>query len=469
MSTTFFESKKVKKSKVSLTAKIMAIVTAFLLVMDVAIGFALVSISSARTKEVLDHKMFELALTASNLVNGDEIKGLTIADKENDTPAYRNNYNILASFKTNKEEFGADLAYIYCLQKVDDVIVYSIDVDPVNPADFLTESPDPITEGMIAAFNGELAIDNQAYTDEWGFTYSAYAPIFASDKSIAGVIGIDVWGKWYNDQVTSNIIAISVSSAVTLTAGVLISLLITLSLRKKFRNITNEMNSLEIELKTLLQEIRKSENNHGIVVEKETGQEPDVENKDGMMLLKDKIVSVQKELKQYIDYNEQKAYTDSLTKLNNRLSYFERVKAINSRIKERTEEDLIVLIYDMNGLKDINDTYGHEFGDLALVYSANLVKEVYGEENVYRIGGDEYVIILENIKQSELALKDAEFDKKLKEFNKTKTELKSAISLSRGSASYNKLADKEFIDVFRKADRTMYRNKTLFYEGHKNT
>ena len=55
----------------------------------------------------------------------------------------------------------------------------------------------------------------------------------------------------------------------------------------------------------------------------------------------------------------------------------------------------MALVFDVNNLKDINDTYGHEYGDIALVNAAKIIRNVYDKANTYRIGGDEIVVILE--------------------------------------------------------------------------
>ena len=74
-----------KKKKLSYTTKIVIIVTAFLVAIDVILGLILGSTSAKSTKEILNHKMLEMAQTAATLVDGDEIQGLTTYDQENET------------------------------------------------------------------------------------------------------------------------------------------------------------------------------------------------------------------------------------------------------------------------------------------------------------------------------------------------------------------------------------------------
>lgn len=444
------------RRKISLTTKVILIVTAFLVAVDVALGIVMINLSAKSTREVLNHKMLELAQTAAKLVNGDEIKALTVADKENNTEPYKKNYDILAAFKTSAQENSADLAFIYCLVRVSpEKIVFSIDPSD-DPAIFLTEEP-IYTDAMIAATYGTAGVDSQAYEDRWGNLYSAYAPVFGSDNQVAAVVGVDVWAKWYDTEITNSVIAISVIGAVTIAAGVLIALLITIRLRKRLDSLTTDMVYLENDLQKLLVEIRKP-----------TDFNPDESSDnirgDEIAVLKNKINIAQEEVRQYIAYSERKAYTDSLTKIGNRLAYFERVKDINSKINSGEDFCFAVLVYDVNGLKDINDTYGHEFGDIALVVSADLIQKIFGVENTYRIGGDEIVIIMENENCSDISHMNDEFSDQLAIFNESKDAIQTPISLSYGLAKYDKETDKEFLDVFRRADKDMYDRKNAYYK-----
>lgn len=443
------------KKKLSPTAKIIILITSFLVVVDVILGMVLGITSSRDTKSVLNHKMLEIAQTAAKLVNGDDIKTLTYEDKENETPKYKNNYDILAAFKTSSEENGADLAYIYCVVRLpDDRIVFSIDPSD-EPGGFLTETP-LVTDAMEDALNGKPGVDPKAYTDRWGTLYSAYAPIYTSDNQVAGAIGVDVWAKWYENQIRDTALSITVIGLVTVSAAVLIALLITFNIRRRLNSVTEQMGLLEKEVDTLLLEIKvpNDENKNSLEESNE---------KDEMAVLKRQILKAQQEIHKYIEYSQQKAYRDTLTKINNRLAYFERVKSINEKISANQNPAVTVLVYDVNGLKDINDTYGHEYGDIALVHSAEIIKEVYGENNIYRIGGDEIVVIIDDVTEERIKELKRNFDSKLVAINKEENDLIMSLSLSCGESSFKK-GDKEFLDIFRRADKAMYDNKSHYYK-----
>ena len=447
-----------KRKKLTKSAKIVLIVTAFLLVIDTALGIVFATVSSDAAKGLLNRKMIEIAQTAAKLVNADDIKTLTIADKENETEKYTKNLSILAAFKTTSSESGADLAYIYCLVKNDEgKIVFSLDPSD-DPGGFLTEEPIH-TAAMDRAFNGKTAIDDKAYVDRWGKLYSAYAPIISTTNEVVGIIGVDTWAKWYDEQAVRNGVTIAIISVVTIAAGVLIAMLITFSNRKRIDEIGAEVRSLNSDVSLLINEIRKPEELETVANEESSG--------DDIVDLKKHINTAQKEIRRYIVYSQQRAYSDSLTKIKNRLAYFEKVKSINESISNSKAISFAVLVYDVNELKDINDTYGHEFGDIALITSANIIKQVHGEDNVYRIGGDEFVVIVENATKKELEEKEQLFNQGIESYNSGENELPVDLGLSCGTAFFDKKIHEEFLDVFRTADKNMYKEKELAHKAKK--
>ena len=83
------------------------------------------------------------------------------------------------------------------------------------------------------------------------------------------------------------------------------------------------------------------------------------------------------------------AYTDSITEVQNRNAYEERLKKLrkpNANISRIT-----VIVVDVNGLKEINDSYGHFCGDDAIKTVAKALRDTIGlKADIYRIGGDEF-------------------------------------------------------------------------------
>ncbi|QNN22186.1 EAL domain-containing protein [Planctomycetales bacterium ZRK34] len=118
-----------------------------------------------------------------------------------------------------------------------------------------------------------------------------------------------------------------------------------------------------------------------------------------------------------IDILESQARTDSLTGLANRKGFIESLDASIERMKER-DHNFAVLFMDLDRFKAINDTHGHEIGDELLVRVARLLcesvrtervmAEGYEHDVIARMGGDEFVILLEDIEDAQVARRIAQ-------------------------------------------------------------
>lgn len=106
-----------------------------------------------------------------------------------------------------------------------------------------------------------------------------------------------------------------------------------------------------------------------------------------------------------IEQLEHLAHYDQLTKIPNRYLLFDRINHLISRSK-RDHSDFALLFIDLNNFKHINDTKGHAFGDQVLAEVARRLKEaIRDSDTIARIGGDEFVILLEKITNKDEALK----------------------------------------------------------------
>ncbi len=82
------------------------------------------------------------------------------------------------------------------------------------------------------------------------------------------------------------------------------------------------------------------------------------------------------------------SYYDTLTSFYNRNRYIQDLETFSDY-----ESSVGIVFLDMNGLKEVNDQYGHGSGDRLLVECARRIREGFGESNFYRVGGDEFVVI----------------------------------------------------------------------------
>ena len=156
---------------------------------------------------------------------------------------------------------------------------------------------------------------------------------------------------------------------------------------------------------------------------------------------------------------ENKAYLDTLTGLKNRTAYYDYNQVINKKMDDG-RADYSILMIDINFLKRMNDEYGHEQGNLYLQGAAELIRKHFGDEHLYRIGGDEFVIILEGKAQEGIEDKIRAFKDeiaRLKEDDSLQPWEK--VSAAVGIARYVKGEYSEMEEVLRKADEAMYADK----------
>ena len=118
------------------------------------------------------------------------------------------------------------------------------------------------------------------------------------------------------------------------------------------------------------------------------------ENEEHRRTLREMLTFEQKQKEEIIEARKM-AYTDSLTGVNNSHAYIEAEEEIDSIMAEGWMQDFGLVVFDINGLKYINDTRGHEAGDELIIDAANLITESFPGSPVYRIGGDEFVLFLE--------------------------------------------------------------------------
>ena len=153
------------------------------------------------------------------------------------------------------------------------------------------------------------------------------------------------------------------------------------------------------------------------------------------------------------------AHKDSLTGIKNKTAYVEEIAKLDEKISEGAAEFCIIMV-DVNYLKKINDAYGHERGNEYLINACKLVCAVFGEENVYRIGGDEFVVIIEGEKVPLCKYFAAQFKMEMDRKNSNRS-LKAweKVSAAVGVAYYQSGVDNLADEVFKRADKEMYANK----------
>ena len=173
---------------------------------------------------------------------------------------------------------------------------------------------------------------------------------------------------------------------------------------------------------------------------------------------------IKKEKRLIKDLNK-KAFVDSMTSVRNKGAYTDFINALQKRIDKGEKMKFAVGIFDCNDLKKVNDENGHDKGDIYLKNSCQLICDIFKDSPVFRIGGDEFAVILQD--------KDFEnMDELVNKFEERESEISAGaennwekVNVAYGFAEYDSEEDDLVSDTMRRADRRMYENKRLQKDG----
>ncbi len=165
-------------------------------------------------------------------------------------------------------------------------------------------------------------------------------------------------------------------------------------------------------------------------------------------------------LKTYIGNLNDLAYADTLTGVHNKGAFDLYVQELEAKLREpEGPAEFAVCIFDCNELKKVNDSSGHDKGDLYLQAGCRLICRVFNHSPVFRIGGDEFAAVLLGADFRDREALVRRFDESSLEIRQQTEVLWEKVDIARGLAVYDPEEDGSVNDVVRRADRLMYENK----------
>ena len=160
-----------------------------------------------------------------------------------------------------------------------------------------------------------------------------------------------------------------------------------------------------------------------------------------------------------------KVFVDALTSVRNKGAYEEYIQELQNKVDQNEDLAFAIGVFDCDDLKSVNDRYGHDKGDLYLKSASALICKVFQHSPVFRIGGDEFSVVLMN----------EDFDnreKLVKQFEEAENEISSSannrweqVHIALGIAVYDPESDRSVNDTARRADKIMYENKRTSKTG----
>lgn len=146
--------------------------------------------------------------------------------------------------------------------------------------------------------------------------------------------------------------------------------------------------------------------------------------------------------------------TDGLTSLKNRIAFEDAKKKLQNQLNKGNFQPFAAVMFDLNNLKEINDTEGHDAGDDYIRSASRRICKTFAHSPVYRIGGDEFACIIQN--------DDFLIRNELLQMFRENAVIPSPIgdlSIASGLADFDFTVDKDIESVFSRADDEMYLNK----------
>lgn len=182
-----------------------------------------------------------------------------------------------------------------------------------------------------------------------------------------------------------------------------------------------------------------------------------VEEPDGPRIIvgfNDIDVQIRQEerIRKRLQQAQSQANIDALTGIKNKHAYQEVEKKLNNQIVERREPPFAIVMLDLNDLKKVNDTAGHQAGDQYIKDGSRIICDIFKHSPVFRIGGDEFAVIAQGSDYDNIESRMEE----MREHNEDAAH-SSGVVIACGMSRYEH--DANVAAVFERADHAMYENK----------
>lgn len=285
---------------------------------------------------------------------------------------------------------------------------------------------------------------------EWGKFYTGVYPLLDSSGEFFAQLCVNITIPELNGQINEQVISI-----LWLIAGVGVFFTCIFIVWSN-RNITNPIKMLEKSVVGFASQSNNKRDVEGLIM-----ADPDIHTGNEIEGLSKAILKMADDIVEYVrvlastEHRAEElgelATKDSLTGVRNKTAY----DRVVHDMEELKEKDYGVVMIDLNYLKRINDTQGHDSGDVAIMKLCWVICEVFAHSPVFRVGGDEFVVIVKGHDYEHITELEKEFYETLSERQSDENKVSAAL----GYALFEVGRDKCYHDVFKRADKAMYEAK----------
>lgn len=154
-----------------------------------------------------------------------------------------------------------------------------------------------------------------------------------------------------------------------------------------------------------------------------------------------------------------RVYVDALTSVRNKGGFDQYIEGVQARMDKGEQFDYAIGVFDCDNLKMVNDQNGHDKGNIYLKASSQLICRVFQHSPVFRIGGDEFAVVLQNDDFQNREALIQKFETMREEICASAQNKWEEVHVAMGIAVYDPSADHSVNDTVRRADKIMYENK----------
>ena len=156
-----------------------------------------------------------------------------------------------------------------------------------------------------------------------------------------------------------------------------------------------------------------------------------------------------------------KVFVDALTSVRNKGAFVNYMQDLQARLDSGENVEFAMGVFDCDNLKQINDQNGHDKGDIYIKAASGLICRVFAHSPVFRIGGDEFAVVLQNedfINREDLILR---FEGQKREICASAANKWDEPRVAMGIAVHDPKIDSSVDDTLHRADKVMYENKRI--------
>ena len=381
--------------------------------------------------------------------------------------------DFLRKLVSANESSYVDCVYLSYVDFENELFVYVCDSAPVEDAcspgliDPIFEVNRPIFDNPARGFPAYIT-----NTQEYGWLVTAGSPIYDTDgKTVIAYAMVDISMTTVRNLQANSIVRLFVYQLITLIliaiVGVVLVYFMMIRPLKRINRVATSYDS------------NNPQANHDAFQELKVKTRDEIEELATSMVKMENDVNIR--IKELTRMNEELqlskeqtkkmkilANKDGLTGVQNKVAYNSESDRIDKDIANKEKVEFAVTMIDLNYLKNINDEYCHDAGDVVLIKLASLICEIFAHSPVYRVGGDEFVVISSGKDYKNIALLVDRFNTRIEQSTHDQTvEKYERISAAIGYSTFDKKKDKCVDDVFKRADKAMYIRKHQMKETSK--